>query len=208
MFNKEKFSNILSKINDTYSSMTEFAQKADFDRTYISKYINMKLDNPPTPKILGKIAEASNGITSYYELMSICDYVRTSDLFSDKIHPNLINAFKETFEEYGISHEDVVAIEKISKSKSETKNKDIAKILAKYDSDIVEKVFYTLEVNRQNLSNEIVVADIIKETLDPLGLAKIGFSMKDYAPPTDKQREQIADLIKVVLRDNEKKDNK
>lgn len=52
MFNKEKFSSILKEINSTYSSMTEFAQKASFDRTYISKYINMKLDNPPTPKIL------------------------------------------------------------------------------------------------------------------------------------------------------------
>lgn len=42
---------------------------------------------------------------------------------------------------------------------------------------------------------------------DPLGLAKIGFSMKDYNPPTDKQREQLAELIKVVLKDN-KKDRK
>ena len=42
---------------------------------------------------------------------------------------------------------------------------------------------------------------------DPLGLARIGFSMKDYNPPTDKQREQLAELIKVVLKDN-KKDNK
>lgn len=39
---------------------------------------------------------------------------------------------------------------------------------------------------------------------DPLGLAKIGFSMKDFNPPTDKQREQLAELIKVVLRDNKK----
>ena len=41
---------------------------------------------------------------------------------------------------------------------------------------------------------------------DPLGLAKIGFSMKDYTPPTDKQREQLAELIKVVLKDNKKED--
>lgn len=39
---------------------------------------------------------------------------------------------------------------------------------------------------------------------DPLGLAQIGFSMKDYNPPTDKQREQLAELIKVVLKDNKK----
>ena len=41
---------------------------------------------------------------------------------------------------------------------------------------------------------------------DPLGLAKVGFSMKDYTPPTDKQREQLAELIKVVLKDNKKED--
>lgn len=41
---------------------------------------------------------------------------------------------------------------------------------------------------------------------DPLGLAKIGFSMKDYNPPTDKQREQLAELIKIVLKDNKKED--
>ena len=41
---------------------------------------------------------------------------------------------------------------------------------------------------------------------DPLGLAKIGFSIKDYNPPTDKQREQLAELIKVVLKDNKKED--
>lgn len=46
--------------------------------------------------------------------------------------------------------------------------------------------------------------DYIQE--DPLGLAKIGFSMKDYNPPTDKQREQLAELIKVVLKDNKKED--
>lgn len=39
---------------------------------------------------------------------------------------------------------------------------------------------------------------------DPLGLAKVGFNMKDYNPPTDKQREQLAELIKVYLRDNKK----
>lgn len=45
-----------------------------------------------------------------------------------------------------------------------------------------------------------------KTTEDPLGLARVGFSMKDYNPPTDKQREQLAELIKVVLKDNKKGD--
>lgn len=39
---------------------------------------------------------------------------------------------------------------------------------------------------------------------DPLGLAKIGFSMKDYKPPTETQKAQIEELIKIILKDNKK----
>lgn len=39
---------------------------------------------------------------------------------------------------------------------------------------------------------------------DPLGLAKIGFSMDKYTPPTDAQREQIKGLLEVILKDNKK----
>lgn len=42
---------------------------------------------------------------------------------------------------------------------------------------------------------------------DPLGLAKIGFNMKDYNPPTEAQKEQIKSLIEVIMKDN-KKENK
>ena len=41
---------------------------------------------------------------------------------------------------------------------------------------------------------------------DPLGLAKIGFSMDNYTPPTEKQKEQIRDLLEVILKDNKKED--
>lgn len=80
MFNKQEFSNILQKINSTYTTMTEFAQKAAFDRTYISKYINMRLNNPPTPKILEKISNASNDVVTYNELMRICGYISLKEL--------------------------------------------------------------------------------------------------------------------------------
>lgn len=39
---------------------------------------------------------------------------------------------------------------------------------------------------------------------DPLGLAKIGFNMKDYTPPTETQKEQIKSLIEVIMKDNKK----
>ena len=39
---------------------------------------------------------------------------------------------------------------------------------------------------------------------DQLGLAKIGFNMDNYTPPTDTQREQIKGLLEVILKDNKK----
>ncbi len=80
MFLKDEFSNILSQINATYPTMTEFATFAKLDRTYISKYINKKLDNPPTPKILEKIANASKGLVSYEHLMQVCGYIYVTEL--------------------------------------------------------------------------------------------------------------------------------
>lgn len=75
MFNQYYFAYILKQINNSYDTMTDFGKSAAFDRTYISKYINQKLSNPPTPKILEKIAKASHGITTYEELMIICGYL-------------------------------------------------------------------------------------------------------------------------------------
>lgn len=43
-----------------------------------------------------------------------------------------------------------------------------------------------------------------KTSEDPLGLAKVGFSMDNYNPPTDAQREQIKGLLEVILKDNKK----
>lgn len=43
---------------------------------------------------------------------------------------------------------------------------------------------------------------------DPLGLAKIGFSLENYTPLTEKQKEQIRDLLEVILKDNKKEDKK
>lgn len=42
-----------------------------------------------------------------------------------------------------------------------------------------------------------------KET-DPLGLAKIGFSMKDYTPPSETQKQQIKGLLELIMKDNKK----
>lgn len=86
MFDIKLFSEILQKISNTYSSISEFAKKSEVNRTYLSKYINMKLENPPAPKILERIASNSNGIVSYAQLMEICGYLNFfSDFEGDQI---------------------------------------------------------------------------------------------------------------------------
>lgn len=118
MFNKNLFSKKLSLINNTYSSMTEFAKKANFDRTYISKYINKKLDNPPTPKILEKIAKSSNSITTYEELMEICGYLNISEFNNGRVYINTNKStpphfFTENYIET-LNKEELKAFEEIS----------------------------------------------------------------------------------------------
>lgn len=74
MFLKEDFSKILKDINEHYENQTSFASASGVNRTYLSQYMNMKLDNPPSPKILEGIANASKGITTYEKLMRVCGY--------------------------------------------------------------------------------------------------------------------------------------
>lgn len=95
MFDKNKFGLIIKKINDTYSTQYEFADKSDVNRTYLSQYINLKLNDPPKPKILKKIANASKGITTYDELMQICGYVSSNEIseISNSLTKNVNNDF-------------------------------------------------------------------------------------------------------------------
>ncbi len=74
MFNKIKFAQIIKKIKETYNSQEEFSKLSGIGRTYLSQYMNMKLEEPPTPKILERLAESSNNITTYQELMEVCGY--------------------------------------------------------------------------------------------------------------------------------------
>ena len=87
MFNIVDFANILKKINSLYENQTQFANASGVNRTYLSQYMNLKLDTPPSPKILKGIANASKGLTTYDDLMKICDYIDIIDnFFEDSIH--------------------------------------------------------------------------------------------------------------------------
>ena len=92
MFDKNKFANIIKKINDLYENQTDFARKARINRTYLSQYMNLKLDSPPSPKKLRGIADASKNITTYEELMEICGHVSEKTFGNHPLVNNNITA--------------------------------------------------------------------------------------------------------------------
>lgn len=95
MFDKIKFSEILNKIYKSYDNQRAFADATGVNRGYLSRYINKKLDSPPSPKILKGIADASKGFASYDELMQICGYVTYNQEIG--IKNSLINPSSDDF---------------------------------------------------------------------------------------------------------------
>ena len=82
----------------------------------------------------------------------------------------------------------------------------IANYEAGYSIPKDEIKFRMCEIFNCSLDYLMCKSDIRKpeQQEDPLGLAKIGFNMKDYIPPTETQKAQIEELIKVIMKDNKK----
>ncbi len=96
MFEKEKFSIILKKIADQYGNISLLANNIEkCSRSYLSKYINMRFPSPPTPKVLEKLAEASNGVTTYDELMQICGYLDSNTSSREIIAHNICKDYEK-----------------------------------------------------------------------------------------------------------------
>lgn len=74
MFFKKEFADIIKKISNNYDNQRDFASKSGINRNYLSRYMNLKMDKPPKPAILLRLAEASCGLTTYEDLMRICGY--------------------------------------------------------------------------------------------------------------------------------------
>lgn len=120
MFNKNKFAHIIKNIKETYSSQEEFAKTSEIGRTYLSLYMNMKLDEPPKPKILEKLAKASNGITTYEELMQICGYYRDSNLSNESnIVKRILEENSSILKKYHLTNEQYEELQKILLKRNE-----------------------------------------------------------------------------------------
>lgn len=112
MFNKNRFAQILKNISETFENQRDFSKKSEINRTYLSQYMNMKIDKPPKPEILKRIADNSKGVTTYEELMEICGYKEES---LESYTYNSYNKLKkfETFLQEKENNEDVVNVDSV-----------------------------------------------------------------------------------------------
>ena len=162
MFDKIKFAKVLNDINDTYDTMTEFSEKSGVNRTYLSQYINMKLDNPPTPKILGKISDASNGITTYEELMLICGYINKSMEFSE-LAKKIFNKYLPSLKELNLNEDLLDIMYKMSIEPSKY-SKDFDKLVFKLPKKIQDKVY---DISSKILSE---TSDMMRNTINNISI--------------------------------------
>lgn len=72
-FNKEKYIELLGKARGK-RQQKEFAEAIGMSKTYLNMFINEKFDRPLTPKMLIKIAKASEGRVSYSDLLDAAGY--------------------------------------------------------------------------------------------------------------------------------------
>lgn len=78
-FDAKAFSNILKTLCGYYGSINKLANKTGITASYICKLIKLKYKEAPSPKILRKIADNSDGLFTYLELMYICGYFREDE---------------------------------------------------------------------------------------------------------------------------------
>lgn len=116
MYDLNKLIEILKKCQNNLS-LNEFAKLANVDSGYLSRIINKRKQNPPSPNILKKLANASKGLTTYNELMYICGYIplETSSYQSLDIQLSEIvfNNHINLLDKYKLSENDIFNLKKI-----------------------------------------------------------------------------------------------
>lgn len=77
MYNQDILINIINELKGNYPSLNEFAKQADVNAGYISKILNKRTLNPPTPTILEKLSNTSilHKDEFYSKMMSACGYL-------------------------------------------------------------------------------------------------------------------------------------
>lgn len=211
MFDKKTFSEILTKIYNTYSNQREFADATDVNRAYLSQYINQKLDNPPTPKILAKIANASKGITTYEELMLICGHIKENDLESYLLgmlgltEKDLIE-FDTNLKEIGLSNnEEIIFRNIIEKMRNEISHNnqnfklDVVEYIKNESQDTQFKVIKALNLYMNYLRKTVDFASIATNSISNINeedTPEIRAIARDVAKLKPEKKELFKNLLK------------
>lgn len=78
-FNKKQFSLLLNKAKGD-RTLNQFSLISGVDAGYISRFITLKRDNPPSPEVLQKIAKVAHNDVSYADLMMAAGYIKSNDI--------------------------------------------------------------------------------------------------------------------------------
>lgn len=163
MFEQKKFSEILTKIAEIYGSTVSFAASANVGRSYLSKYINMKIPSPPTPKVLEKISNASRGVTNYDELMCICGYYNFANS-EQIIATKYFNENLSLLEKYHLSESDIYRLKEILIDRNEKQSSIPSQInsyaeyvsISEFDNNLtIKDLYYDLIKINNEISSKL-----------------------------------------------------
>lgn len=79
-FDKEKLANLIKKAIGNDRSLNQYALHCQVSSAHISRLSRGLLNTPPTPQVLQKMADASQGRVTYDELMKTCGYIDESNI--------------------------------------------------------------------------------------------------------------------------------
>lgn len=78
MFDKKLFRKLLIKAMNQRTS-TIYAKQSGINRTYISKLLNEKMDNPPSPEVLKGLASVAQNNVTYIDFMKAAGYINSNE---------------------------------------------------------------------------------------------------------------------------------
>lgn len=214
MFDKYKFAQIIKNIKETYNSQEDFSKRSGIGRTYLSQYMNMKLDEPPKPSMLQKLANHSNGIANYEELMIICGYINKNMELSET-SKKIFNKYLPYLKELNLDDDLLNIIYKMSLESSKY-SKDFDTLVSKLPKELQDKV-YTIsskilteinEMMRNTINNiKIMTKYNLENTIDKDAQKFQSKYYKEMEGLTDKE---IADALRFYkeMKKRVEKDNK
>ncbi|MCI8309060.1 MAG: helix-turn-helix transcriptional regulator [Clostridia bacterium] len=115
-----------------------------------------------------------------------------------------MNRLKLLREEKNMLQEDLAKILSVSQKTISNYEKGLRDM----STDTLSKLSEFFDVSIDYLLGKSNIRNSKQEDSINEELIKIGFSMKDYTPPTEKQKEQIKALLEVILKDNKKDEEK